>query len=161
MGDFPTLNFSFFCGCIWEYHPTNLVGGLEHFYFPFHIWDNPSPYFSRWLKPPTSYCWVYHMVALHHKIFVFGLGTLFRRGGLTTNHQPSPPTPPPRRCSRRQSWLMALCFPLDAWWIRATTDITSWNGSDFRTVTWKNGPVGWAARCRGTTVVASLGGQAG
>jgi len=28
------------------------------------------------------------MVALHHKIFVFGFGTLFRRGGLTTNHQP-------------------------------------------------------------------------
>ena len=27
------------------------------FYFPFHIWDNPShwlSYFSRWLKPPTS-----------------------------------------------------------------------------------------------------------
>jgi hypothetical protein len=32
------------------------------FYFPFHIWDNPShclSYFSRWLKPPTRYtvCW--------------------------------------------------------------------------------------------------------
>ena len=43
-------------------HKHHLVGGLEHgFYFPFHIWDNPSisfpltnSYFSRWLKPPTS-----------------------------------------------------------------------------------------------------------
>ena len=30
------------------------------FYFPFHIWDNPShwlSYVSRWLKPPTR--WIY------------------------------------------------------------------------------------------------------
>ena len=36
-----------------------LVGGLDHFLFFHFIWDNPShwlSYFSRWLKPPTSYC---------------------------------------------------------------------------------------------------------
>jgi len=36
-----------------------LVGGLEHeFDFPFHMGCDPShwlSYFSRWLKPPTSY----------------------------------------------------------------------------------------------------------
>ena len=35
------------------YKPTYLVGGFKHeFYFPVHIWDNPShwlSYFSRWL----------------------------------------------------------------------------------------------------------------
>jgi len=46
---------------------SKLVGGFKHgFYFPFHIWDNPShwlSYFSRWLKPPSSFdfnpeiCW--------------------------------------------------------------------------------------------------------
>ena len=33
-----------------------LVGGLQHFFH--NIWNNPShwfPYFSRWLKPPTSW----------------------------------------------------------------------------------------------------------
>ena len=33
-----------------------LVGVLDHFYFPFHIWVVILPidsYFSRWLKPPT------------------------------------------------------------------------------------------------------------
>ena len=44
----------------WEVHI--LVGGLEHeFYFPFHIWDNPShwlSYFSDGLKPPSSICFI-------------------------------------------------------------------------------------------------------
>jgi len=36
-----------------------LVGGLEHgFYFPFHIWDNPSQltfiFFKMVFAPPTS-----------------------------------------------------------------------------------------------------------
>ena len=34
----------------------DLAGGFKHdwIFFPFHTWDNPPSYFSRWLKPPTS-----------------------------------------------------------------------------------------------------------
>ena len=38
---------------LWEDDENHLVGGLEHdLYFP---WSFPIDYFSRWLKPPTSW----------------------------------------------------------------------------------------------------------
>ena len=45
---------------IWfaDVHWNNLVGGFKHqFYFPFHIWDNPSHwliFFKMVIAPPTS-----------------------------------------------------------------------------------------------------------
>ena len=54
---------------------TYLVGGFKHdFYFPFHIWDNPShwlSYFSRWLKPPTRYIYIYVLGGRFMKTYMY------------------------------------------------------------------------------------------
>jgi hypothetical protein len=57
--------FEGFLCCGWEHFRawwiatvSYLVGGFRHFLFFHNVWDNPShwlSYFSRWLKPPTSY----------------------------------------------------------------------------------------------------------
>jgi hypothetical protein len=42
------------------------------FYFPFHIWDNPShwlSYFSRWLKPPTR-LYIYDYICIISLVYL-------------------------------------------------------------------------------------------
>ena len=68
-----------------------MTGWWFGYFFPFHIWDNPShwlSYFSRWLKPPTGWCDVY-IFSLESLGFLFETG----RPSANSRHPWMKPTP--------------------------------------------------------------------